>query len=402
MTGGEWQWLPDSRRLAPTGFAATASHEPAVSIALLIKTSGSSGLPKIAMLTRENLLASATLVNQRLGLVAGDLWLSCLRLSHVGGISIGYRCALAGATLLLHEGFDARAVMTDLRERPVTHLSLVPPMLARLLDLDPTPPPQLRVLLVGGQATSRSLIQRALNANWPLHLTYGMTETATQIATTDRLRGEAPESGLAGRLLPGIQIEARGCEELAPTAPRIRGPVVMAGYANPARRLGQGLEDGWFEAADLVCLAENGQLKVLGRADDIRVIGGNNVSLARVESILREADSVTEVAVVGLEDKVWGHRLIAVYSGETEASTLECWCRERLSGSERPREFLRVTRLPLLASGKYDRLGIESIARRLSFRRPIEPRLAWMGVVHRFPLACATSVGTEAVEVFNR
>lgn len=366
MTGGEWQWLPESSRLVPTGFSGTETRhppDPRASIALLIKTSGSSGLPKVAMLTSGNLLASAMAVNTRLGLVSDDLWLTCLRLSHVGGISISYRCALAGATLLLHEGFDAQTVMNDLRERPVTHLSLVPPMLARLLDLDLTPPPRLRVLLVGGQATSHALVRRALDAGWPLHLTYGMTETATQIATTERLTGQAPEPGLAGRLLPGIEVEASGCEA-TPGRLRIRGPVVMAGYATPSRGLGQGLENGWFESADLACLTEDGQLKVLGRADDLRVIGGNNVSLARVESVLSGAVGVTDVAVVGLADDIWGHRLIAIYCGEIDESSLEDWCGKHLSGPERPRGFLRLARLPLLDSGKYDRPGLESIARR--------------------------------------
>lgn len=362
MTGAEWRWQPDSERLLPTGCGTARSIDAADSVALLIKTSGSSGLPKVAMLTADNLLASALAVNARLGLAPGDLWLTCLRLSHVGGISIGYRCALAGATLLLHEGFAAPAVMADLRARPVTHLSLVPPMLARLLDLDPTPPPHLRVLLVGGQATSRSLVQRALDAGWPLHLTYGMTETATQIATTGRLTGTAPESGLVGRLLPGIQVAAPDCAS-PPARLRIRGAMVMAGYANPRRDPGQGLEDGWFETADLACLADDGQLKVLGRADDLRVIGGNNVSLARVEAVLHEAAGVGEVVVVGLDDDIWGHRLVALYRGEIDESSLERWCGERLLGPERPREFRRLERLPLLPSGKYDRLQLESIAR---------------------------------------
>lgn len=361
MVGAEWRWHPGDGRLVGLGHERLQADSEGTSLALLIKTSGSSGIPKVAMLTRENLLLSALGVNGRLELKAGDLWLACLRLSHVGGLSIAYRCALAGAAILLHEGFDAPAVRRDLWERPVTHLSLVPPMLARLLDLDPAPPPALRVLLVGGQALSRSLAQRALDAGWPLHLTYGMTETASQIATTARLTGEAPEAGLVGRLLPGIQVETRDCG-LEPAPLRIRGPLLMAGYANPGRRSGQGLVDGWFETADLACVTGDGRLRVLGRADDIRVVGGNNVSLAAVEAQLHQAPRVAEVVVVGLPDEVWGHRLVAVFSGGADEAALDRWCRGRLPGPVRPRDFLRLDRLPLLGSGKYDRRRIEALA----------------------------------------
>lgn len=365
MTGAEWEWHPESGQLTPTGLGADKPDCSDPSIRLLIKTSGSSGAPKVAMLTADNLMVSATSAKAQLGLTRGDIWLACLRLSHVGGVSIAYRCALAGATLLLHDGFDAQAVMQDLHRRPVTHLSLVPPMLARLLDLDPTPPPWLRVLLVGGQALSRLLAQRALDAGWPLYLTYGMTETASHLATTARLSGEAPEPGLVGRPLPGMEIDRRGSES-APARLRLRGPVVMAGYANPQRIPGQGLDNGWFEAADLGCLTDDGQLKLLGRADDILVIGGNNVSRVRVEGILQQEAGVEDLVVVGLPDPVWGHRLVAVYSGKIDEASLEDWCQTRLTGPERPRGWLRLPRLPVLDSGKYDRLWIAALAGRLN------------------------------------
>lgn len=364
MTGAEWHWRPESRALIPTGCRLSNPHDAASSIALLIKTSGSSGTPKVAMLTSSNLLASATHANAHLGLTVGDIWLACLRLSHIGGISIGYRCALAGATLLLHDGFDAQTVQRDLQRWPVTHLSLVPPMLARLLDLDLRPPPSLRVLLVGGQSLSRTLAQRALDAGWPLYLTYGMTETASHLATTKRLVGEVPAPGRVGRPLPNVEIDA-GSNESAPAPLRLRGAVVMAGYANPQRIAGQGLDDGWFTTADLACMSEDGQLKVIGRADDILVIGGNNVSRLRVEAVLQRVAGITDLLVVALPDPIWGHRLVAVYTGTIAQAELERICREQLAGAECPRAVLHWPRLPVLDSGKYDRTRITAIANRL-------------------------------------
>jgi O-succinylbenzoic acid--CoA ligase len=272
---------------------------------------------------------------------------------------IGHRCALAGAAVVLHEGFDAAAVARDLVRHHVTHLSLVPAMLARLLAVRGEPPPDLRVLLVGGQSLSGILARRAIDAGWPLHLTYGMTETASQVATSSRLDA-VPAAGQVGPLLPGIEVRCAGTPG-SPARISLRGPVVMTGYANPERRPGDGLEDGWLPTNDLGCLTGSGELVVWGRADEILVIGGEAVVPSRVEHRLLEAPGVRAVVVLGFEEPVWGHRLVAVYAGDAEPDRLEEWCRQSLSDRERPRELRRWGRLPLLDTGKPDRRRIRSL-----------------------------------------
>jgi O-succinylbenzoic acid--CoA ligase len=364
-TGAEWLWQaggPDVGRLVPTGHRALAPSLGGAwtsPLALVAETSGSSGAPRAVMLTAGNLLASADLVRRRLGLVPGDVWLCCLPLRHIGGLSIPYRCALAGANLLVHEGFHAERVAEDLARHGVTHLSLVPPMLARLLDLDGPPPPGLRVVLVGGQSLSGPLARRALERGWPLHLTYGMTETASQVACSDRL-AVAPRPGVVGLPLAGLEIDCPGCPE-PPRALRVRGPLVMAGYANPERIPGDGLEDGWLRTSDLACLDPGGHLRVLGRADEVLVTGGVKVHPARVEAVLASAPGVGEVALLGVPDPVWGQRLVAAYTGGAEARALDAWCREHLPGAERPRGFVRLSELPTLGSGKRDRVRLREL-----------------------------------------
>ncbi|NEX18924.1 AMP-binding protein [Thiorhodococcus mannitoliphagus] len=370
LVGAEWRWHRQSACLERTHCSLIQSASAdSTEVRALIKTSGSSGEPKVAMLTGANLLASALAANQRLGLGASDLWLACLRLSHIGGLAIGYRCALAGATLLLHDGFDAAAVARDLAQWPVTHLSLVPPMLARLLDLGCLPPAQLSVLLVGGQAVSPSLARRALGAGWPLHLTYGMTETTSQIATRKVTAIREPDATLAGEPLPGVELDLHGCDAATrpPRPLRVRGPMVMAGYAGPDRLPGRGLQPGgWLEAADLACLSSDGQLRILGRADDVLVIGGVNVSRAAVQRRVCEAPGVRDCVVVGLREAVWGFRLALAYEGEVTEVDLEQWCRSSLMSHERPRVFMRVEQLPLLASGKHDRVRIGAMLEAMS------------------------------------
>jgi O-succinylbenzoic acid--CoA ligase len=357
--GVEWLWRPDqsgSGRLEPTGQSGAVTPGRSVRAALLVETSGSEGEPKAVMLTRENLTASARLVNARLGLRAGDVWLSCLPRHHVGGLMIAYRCAQAGATLLLHEGFDAAAVTRDLVQERVTHLSLVPPMLARLMEVAEAPPPGLRVLLIGGQALGSALAREALAAGWPLHVTYGMTETASQVATSSLLESP-PSDGLVGPVLPGVRVRCGGTAR-APARIRLRGGVVMAGYASPERLPGVGLEDGWFLTSDLGYLTAGGALAVLGRADDVLMIGGEAVLASRVEERLSTLPGLDSLAVLGVPDPVWGHRLVAVYTGALGPEAVDGWCRQHVLGPLRPRELRRLDRLPVLASGKPDRRAI--------------------------------------------
>lgn len=340
-------------RLEPTGFGGGLPNRESVKPALVVETSGGAGAPKAVMLTAENVISSASLVNEWLGLGKGGCWLSCLPRSHVGGLMIGYRCALAGATILLHERFDAVAVVRDLELHRVTHLSLVPPMLAQLLELTNGPPGCLRVLLVGGQALSGVLASRAIEAGWPLRVTYGMTETASQIATSEELR-EIPHPGVVGPPLPGIGVFCDG----NPTAPgpfKIRGRVVMSGYANPGRLPGLGLENGWLVTKDIGYLTDTGKLVILGREDDVLVIGGEAVIPLRVEEEIMSVPGVDGVVVLAFENPVWGKRLVAAFTGDIGRDGLERWCKEHLPSRSRPRSFHRVSQFPLLSSGKVDR-----------------------------------------------
>ena len=325
--------------------------------ALIIETSGSSGAPKAVMLSPANVQASARVTNDLLGLGPGDAWLGCLSRCHVGGLMIGYRCALAGATLVAHPAFDADNLARDLERQCITHLSLVPPMLARLLALLPGPPPGLRAVLVGGQALSGILARQALAAGWPLRLTYGMTETCSHIALSP-IPTTVPSAGWVGPPLPGVEVRCHGTPD-SPAPLQLRGPQVMVGYADPARQPGQGLVEGWFETSDLGYLTPEGELTVVGRADQLLVIGGEAVLPSRVEEQLLAAPGVSAAVVVGLADPVWGHRLVAAYTGDLTPPALEAWCRRHLSDRERPRGFHRLAAFPLLASGKPDLRAIK-------------------------------------------
>ncbi len=287
-------WPADPARPLPTARQAASAE-------LIISTSGSEGEAKAVLLSANNLDAAATASNQRLPLGPGDIWLNCLPLFHIGGCSILWRCAKAGATVLLHDGFVTEAVARTLHASPVTHISLVPAMLARLLDQGCAPPASLRCALIGGAALSPTLFERARAAGWPLFVTYGMSETAAQIATFDATQHTWQE-GLVGHPLSGVELAIGEDGRIG-----VRGPQVMAGYLD-----GPVLEDGWFSTGDLGQLQPDGQLQIIGRADDMLVSGGKKVHPLTVESCLAACPGVLDVAVTGSPHPEWGDEIVAL------------------------------------------------------------------------------------------
>lgn len=375
-TGASWWW--EAGRLIATDVKQTASLNQAASrlaasdqtvsaaspMALVIQTSGSSGGRKAAMLSAAALQASCERINARLDLRPSDLWLCALPRQHIGGLAIGYRCALAGAGVLLHQGFAAERVAADLWQHPVTHLSLVPAMLARLMAACPRPPDWLRVVLLGGQALDAGLAQQALAAGWPLHLGYGMTETCSFIASRALTAADSMDAEMALTPLPDVQLQAPDCMAPPPSAAlRLTGPMLMSGYANPERRLGLGLDaQGWLRSGDLACLSKGPGLHIIGRADDQLVIAGVNVQPQTIAAQLSECAGVTHCTLVGLPEPVWGHTLVALYQGIAPAEQLDAWCRSQLPSAQRPRLFVRLDDWPLLTSGKEDRRRLRQLA----------------------------------------
>ena len=148
-------------------------------------TSGTTAAPKPVALTYGNFLASALGSAVALGLDLEERWLCPMPLTHVGGLSIPIRSAIYATTAVLHGRFDTEAVLSELMDpaRRITLVSLVPTMLARLLDAGLQRPPTLRWALLGGGPIAPALLERAEAAGVPVAPTYGMTEACSQIAT---------------------------------------------------------------------------------------------------------------------------------------------------------------------------------------------------------------------------
>ncbi len=329
---------------------------------LWLFTSGTGGTPKAAELSQRALHASALGHERAIGLAAGERWLACMPMFHIGGLSILVRCALAGASAELHDQFDEGAVVAALASGRVNIVSLVPAMLARLLDAfgERPAPPALRCILLGGSAAPPRLLARAAALGLRVAPTYGLTEAASQVATRDPSERREP---LTGRLvaLPGTAlriVDERG-EAVAAGAEGeicVRGPTLMTRYVGDREATARALRDGWLHTGDAGRLDAEGGLEVLDRRTDLIVSGGENIYPAEVEAALHEHPAVAEAGVVARACERFGARPVAwvvLRHGATASETaLREHCLARLARFKAPDAFRFTDALPRNASGK--------------------------------------------------
>jgi O-succinylbenzoic acid--CoA ligase len=301
--------------------------DPAVAV---MHTSGTTAAPKPVVLTHSNFLASALGSAAMLGLDQEERWLCPMPLVHVGGLSIPIRSAIYATTAVLHAGFDTEAVLNELMDpsRRITLVSLVPTMLARLIDAGLERPPTLRWALLGGGPIAASLLERAETAVVPVAPTYGMTEACSQIATF-------------GWPLPGVELRTAEGEV------HVRGPIVSQ----------QSLaDDGWLHTGDLGRFDERGRLVITGRKSETIISGGENVSPAEVEEVLLRHPAVADAGVFGRADPEWGEAVVAVLvtreGSEIDTQELRAFCAERLASFKVPKAFAFAPQLPRTGSGK--------------------------------------------------
>jgi o-succinylbenzoate---CoA ligase len=358
--------LPDAEHLealerepggpAPDGQGLSADEDWAV-----LFTSGTTGQPKGARLPLRAFLASAAASGKNLGASSEDRWLCNLPLFHVGALAMVIRCAVDGAALVLHRGFDAEETARSLSLDEVTHASLVARTLALSLDAGARPG-ALRAVLVGGGPLPVELAARACAAGLPVLQTYGLTEACSQVTTE---RPAEADGTTAGPPLPGVRLRvvtAGGAPAGVGEAGEIhvQGPTLMAGYLGEAEASARALAGGWLRTGDVGSLDGRGRLCVLARRLDLILSGGENVYPAEVEAVLASHPGVAEAAVVGRADAAWGEVPVAavVLRPGVAADGLLEWTRGRLAAFKVPAEVVTMAALPRTAAEKVDRAAL--------------------------------------------
>ena len=301
--------------------------------AVIIGTSGSTGVPKGVELSAAALRHSARASLDRVGARPGERWLCCLPVTHVAGLQVLVRALAGGTEPVLAERADAETVAAS----GCAHVSLVPTQLQRLLLRAGTPLAGFSSVLLGGAAAPPALLTAARDAGVPVVTTYGMTETC----------GGCVYDGIP---LDGVRAEVRDDGRIW-----ISGPVLFSGYLGGPRAPA----DGWFRTGDLGVLDAAGRLTVRGRADDVINTGGHKVVPGEVAAALQTCPGVRDAAVVGQPDPEWGERVVAVVVPADPADPpalelLRRHVRERLPRYAIPSRVVTVDAVPMLPSGKHD------------------------------------------------
>ncbi len=343
QTGANWAGHTESPRPTTSGGPLPDDH-PGLPPALIVSTSGTGGRSRLVELTRDNLLASAEASSQHLRHTPEDRWLAVLPLFHVGGFSIIVRSMLVGSEVVLRRSFEPAQVAHDLHR--VTLASLVGAMLPRILAADPGPYAGLRAVLVGGGPTAQSTLDEAVAAGLPVLSTYGMTETASQIATAALGDGARRRA----RALQGAEIRIGSSGEI-----EVRGPMVSRRYVGEPPRGA----DEWFRTGDLGTIDADGYLRVTGRRDDLIISGGENIVPSEVEEALERVEGVHAAAVFGVPHPDWGQQVVAAVVADIPRSAIETEVRGHLAGYKLPKGWLEVEELPRNQLGKVDRRALK-------------------------------------------
>lgn len=339
LAGGPALWA-DAADQVPDGTAA------------VIATSGSSGVPKRVVVSRRALDASADATAARIGV---GRWLLTLPATYIAGLQVLHRSLRAGFEPMLLPGrfstdafADAARAMAD---DVAAYTSLVPAQLARLLDAEPQALRRFAVILVGGQSLPAALGDRARDVGARIVRTYGSTETC----------GGCVYDGVP---LDGVAVRVTGGEV------QLSGTMLADGYlGDPARTAEAFPVDGgtrWYRTGDAGAV-HGGVLQITGRLDNVIISGGINVSLDRVEHIVRALPGLEQCAVVGVADARWGQASAVLTPGPvTDPEALLAAARSAVASAVGPHArpaHLFVTDEPvLLASGKPDRARLRALA----------------------------------------
>jgi O-succinylbenzoic acid--CoA ligase len=330
--------------------------------AVVVLTSGTTGRPRGVVLSHRAMAASADAWLGALPAAAG--WAMPLGLAHVAGLGILWRAVRDRVPVRLLPPGDPEALAAALREDPrLTHVSLVPGQLVRLLDAwgDTPAPPSLRALLLGGGTIPAALVARAAGAGWPVVPTYGLSEMGSGVTALPAEEAlEAP--GSAGRPLPGVTvaIDGPGWDGVGEIV--VRGPSRSSGYVGePPVDPGMPLRTG-----DLGRLDEAGRLVVVDRRTDRIVRGGENIDPSEVEAVLEAHEAVAGAAVVGRPDAIWGHVPVAALvlrDGVRDPgdAALAAHARATLAGFKVPAAFVRLDALPRTTGGKLRREAVRAL-----------------------------------------
>jgi acyl-CoA synthetase (AMP-forming)/AMP-acid ligase II len=340
-------------------------------VAWLLYTSGTTGLPKGAMLSHRNVVAAVLNSATRLEAGVAEVCLFPWPLYHVAGFVVPLY-HMYGFTLVLMRSYDPGEYLASIERYRVTSASGAPTMLNMLLqdprigDYDLS---SLRGMAYGAAPMPAEVLRRAMD-RWPgvgFNTVFGMTELSGNVMYFSRAAHEnamKENTGLlrsVGQQLPlaRVRVVDDDMNDVPAGEPGelvVKGEQVTLGYWRNDEATREAFRGGWFHSGDIATWDENGFLYIVDRKKDMIVTGGENVYSREVEEVLYSHPAVLEAAVIGLPDEMWGEQVVAVVQARSGSSVsqdeLITFCRERLASYKKPRHVVFAGELPKNASGK--------------------------------------------------
>lgn len=316
----------------------------------IFSTSGTTGSPKLVVLSKSAIAASADASAENLGWREHDRWLVNLTLAHVGGFAAVLRCLFARKTMVLSQaGFEPLRFMREVEAHDVTLASLVPTMLRAIVGLERRAPPSLRAMLIGGASAEPELLEHAQSLGYPVLPTYGLSEAGSQVCTHAPGQPWTRGDGV-GRPLAGFELRTRR-EEI-----QVRGPALFDGYLDDIRRGHTRAKNAWFSTGDLGHIDDNGRLTIVGRKHARIITGGENVDPLEVERVLCSVPGVRGAVVFGIPDGKFGEAVAAIVEASAGVlPALRSAVEVRLAPFKWPRSIRFVDELERSSIGKVDR-----------------------------------------------
>jgi fatty-acyl-CoA synthase len=343
---------------------------------LVAFTSGTTGRPKGAAFTNENMVANALNAITAFGMSATDEILTAVPMFHSGGLFIHTTPALcSGATVTIHRDFDAGRLLQDVARYRVSLLACVPAMTYALIShpaWDRADLASLRWVVTGSTVVPARAIEPWQRKGVPITQGYGCTETSPIVTTRPP---SSPEEAAATAGKPGLYQRVRVVDGSGADLPAgepgevwIRGPAVMQDYwENPAATQ-EAFCDGWFRSGDIGHWDEAGYLHIVDRIKDIIIVGSSNVYPSDLEAVLGDCADIREAAVVGAPDEELGEVPVACIVTAPDASVTReevlALFEGRIATYKHPRDVVFLDALPRHATGKLDRTALRKLAAR--------------------------------------
>lgn len=340
---------------------------------IICYTSGTTGRPKGAVLTQENMLWNALNNKIALDITSSDNCLVLLPLFHIGGIGLfAFPTLLSGGTITVPKRFTPKQTLEIIDEFKISLLMGVPTIfdaLRKHQDFNHTELLSLRVLCSGGAPCPKELLSFYHEKGLPLYQGFGMTEASPTIFMLPK-EDIKRKVGSIGKPVLFCEIGIV-CDDHSPVTIGeigeliIKGKNVIREYWGLPEQTAQSFHNGWFYTGDLARQDDEGFVYIVGRKKDMIISGGENIYPLEVEQVINELEHVNEVAVVGTFDEKWGEIPIAFVSlnenliiSEIE---IQSHCMSNLAKYKIPKKIVFVDEIPKNATGKFDKKQLQSL-----------------------------------------